>query len=71
MDKRIGVVEFRTKGQANLDARQFNSSTEMQAFVDQHRDLAVLDNEGRILKIERGDWDWFIQRWIKTEEQTT
>ena len=64
------LVEFRRYGQPELHQIEFSDSGSVSAceladaFVALHRDTAILDEEGKVIDLKRGDFDWHAQRMV-------
>lgn len=68
------LVEYRKKGETQLNARLFASETEAQTFIQPHRNEVIYGvewpwlEEPKVLEVDLklGDWDWFVQRIVAT-----
>ena len=54
----IAILECRQRGKSHVDELRFDSTQEMQEFVEKNR--MVRDDKGKLLR--RGSFDYAVQR---------
>lgn len=75
----VVIVEYRFKGETQLQDTQFANEQQAQSFIWPHRDEIIYGpavehtSEGPVMKAvevdrRRGDWDWFCQRIVRLEK---